>query len=42
MKRLIADSLDMMSEALASATFSRGGPMMAGTTATKRTTKTTA
>ncbi|WP_168206283.1 hypothetical protein [Labrenzia sp. PHM005] len=41
MTRLKADILDMMSEALASATFLRGGTKTAATTTFKHTTKTT-
>ncbi|CTQ46044.1 MULTISPECIES: hypothetical protein [Stappiaceae] len=41
MTRLKADILDMMSQALASATFMRGEPRTAAATALKRTTKTT-
>ncbi|MCV0426039.1 MAG: hypothetical protein K5905_11235 [Roseibium sp.] len=41
MFRLKADILDMMSQALASATFMRGETRTAATTAFKRTTKTT-
>ncbi len=41
MTRLKADILDMMSEALASATFMRSETRTAAATAPKRTTKTT-
>ncbi|SMP28554.1 hypothetical protein [Roseibium denhamense] len=41
MKRLKADILDMLSEALASATFLRGETKTHAATAYKRTTKTT-
>lgn len=41
MTRLRADILDMMSQALASATFLRGETLTAAATAAKRTTKTT-
>lgn len=41
MNRLRADILDMMSKALASATFLRGETRSAAATAFKRTTKTT-
>jgi hypothetical protein len=41
MTRLKADILDMMSEALASVTFMRGGTMTPAKTTFKHTTKTT-